>query len=346
MGFDSSTLTKHTNFTDTTNKASPLLHLYAYLHSYNEYTHPVWSYLAPTIVAHASYMALLASAYVYGDVGLVYPLARGTAILLASIVSQVLHIDVPLNWVEILGIGIVLMGILGLSYDALMKGGTPSVYKYEKVEGNGNVEMTSTARPTGAAAVVPTNKSLPSTVSTSAGGTRGSVTAVPIDETDDGVLVSDPEAEARRKKLLISIGLAVAVGMCTASYSILDSRGVKLVHPLVWSFWLNLFASSILFPYLMMYHGPKLELTLKDQKRYIFMMAPATTGAYIIILYVFELPDISIAIVVTLREFSVLVGAVLGVVILKENCGIRKFAAIVTICIGMATLKFGSTLST
>ncbi len=37
-------------------------------------------------------------------------------------------------------------------------------------------------------------------------------------------------------------------------------------------------------------------------------MAPAATGAYMIILYVFELPDISVALVVTLREFAVLIG--------------------------------------
>jgi hypothetical protein len=61
---------------------------------------------------------LLAAAYVYGDVGLVYPITRGFAILLATTIGQILEIDKPLRTFQLLGICVVLLGIILLCIDA------------------------------------------------------------------------------------------------------------------------------------------------------------------------------------------------------------------------------------
>ena len=82
-------------------------------------------------------------------------------------------------------------------------------------------------------------------------------------------------------------------------------------------------------------------IALETQKKYIFLLAPATTGAYLIILFVFEIPKVNVAMVVALREFSVLIGTVLGVIVLKEKASYVKIFAVVVICVGMALLKLG-----
>ena len=72
----------------------------------------IYYLLIPSILAHGLYVLLLAAAYVYGDVGLVYPIARGFAILLATTIGQILEIDKPLRIFQLLGICVVLLGII------------------------------------------------------------------------------------------------------------------------------------------------------------------------------------------------------------------------------------------
>ncbi len=63
---------------------------------------------------HNGYNWYLLSAYKFGDLTKVYPIARGTAPILVTIVSLI-FLGVTLNNFEVLGIFIISLGILSLS---------------------------------------------------------------------------------------------------------------------------------------------------------------------------------------------------------------------------------------
>ena len=143
-----------------------------------------------------------------------------------------------------------------------------------------------------------------------------------------------------RKKLLHSILFAMAVGVCSASYSTIDSLGVQRVPPMTYSFLFNFWANAILFPYLYKYHYEDCLLAYREQKLVIFKIAPGVVGSYLIILIVFSIDHIGVAVVVALRSSSVLMGALFGVVFLKERYSNIKFAAVVFILMGVVVIKF------
>jgi phosphonate utilization associated putative membrane protein len=74
-----------------------------------------WPYIVASITIHIAYYIALTGAYQHGDLGLTYPLMRGTAPLLVALSSTVTlgeHLS-PLAWTGVLGIscGVLLLGL-------------------------------------------------------------------------------------------------------------------------------------------------------------------------------------------------------------------------------------------
>lgn len=122
-------------------------------------------------------------------------------------------------------------------------------------------------------------------------------------------------------------------------YSDFINVGVNVVPAITYSFFMNCSQGIIWLPYLYFYKYNEALTVFTRQKKYLIPMAPATTGAYLIILFVFEIPEVNLALVVTLREFSVLIGTLLGVCLLNESYSTVKITGVVLICLGMAVLK-------
>jgi phosphonate utilization associated putative membrane protein len=79
-----------------------------------------WPFILASVVIHIGYYIALAGAYQHGDLGLTYPLMRGTAPLLvalsaAAVVGETLS---PLSWLGVLGVSCGVLA-LGLSRHAL-----------------------------------------------------------------------------------------------------------------------------------------------------------------------------------------------------------------------------------
>jgi phosphonate utilization associated putative membrane protein len=79
-----------------------------------------WPFILTSVVIHIAYYIALTEAYKHGDLGLTYPLMRGTAPLLvalsaATVLGETLS---PLAWVGVLGVSCGVLG-LGLSRHAL-----------------------------------------------------------------------------------------------------------------------------------------------------------------------------------------------------------------------------------
>lgn len=81
-----------------------------------------WLYIAASSVIHVGYFALVAFAYRSADLGVAYPLTRGsapplTALLAFFLIGEILGLD---QWLAIVAIA---AGIVALSADALLRGG-------------------------------------------------------------------------------------------------------------------------------------------------------------------------------------------------------------------------------
>ncbi len=79
-----------------------------------------WPYIAASVVIHLAYFIALSGAYKHGELGLTYPLMRGTAPLLVALVSTVALGESlsPLAWIGVLGVSCGVL-VLGLSRHAM-----------------------------------------------------------------------------------------------------------------------------------------------------------------------------------------------------------------------------------
>lgn len=80
-----------------------------------------WPYVFASLVIHLFYYSALAEAYKTGDLGLVYPIARGTAPLMTAI-GAYLIVGQELGLFGWLGVAVLASGVLVLSF----KGGSPA----------------------------------------------------------------------------------------------------------------------------------------------------------------------------------------------------------------------------
>lgn len=79
-----------------------------------------WPYIAASLVIHIGYYVALTGAYQHGDLGLTYPLMRGTAPLLVALSASLTLGETlsPLAWAGVLGVSCGVLA-LGLSRHAL-----------------------------------------------------------------------------------------------------------------------------------------------------------------------------------------------------------------------------------
>lgn len=75
-----------------------------------------WPWLIASVLLHVGYNVFLVNAYAHGELGKVYPLARGTAPLIILIVSLA-FIGEPVGTAKILGVVTLGVGIIALTFD-------------------------------------------------------------------------------------------------------------------------------------------------------------------------------------------------------------------------------------
>ena len=74
-----------------------------------------WPYLFASVILHLGYQLFLVKAYIYGDLGQVYPIARGTSPLLLGFVS-VFWLGEELSIKMMFAIGLITLGIFSLMF--------------------------------------------------------------------------------------------------------------------------------------------------------------------------------------------------------------------------------------
>ncbi|MGW6393600.1 EamA family transporter [Streptomyces sp. NPDC055103] len=73
-----------------------------------------WPYLVSSALLHIGYYALLMRSFTLGDFGQMYPIARGTAPLVVTVLAAVLLDEVPGGW-QLLGVAVACAGLTGLA---------------------------------------------------------------------------------------------------------------------------------------------------------------------------------------------------------------------------------------
>lgn len=118
---------------------------------------------------------------------------------------------------------------------------------------------------------------------------------------------------------------ALAVGLTIALYSVVDKLGVGTVHPMVYISSLSTLTALILLPSMGWQRWDGCREAWTHRKVYIGIIGVGSIGTYLLILFAYRLGPASY--IVAVREFAVVIGALLGVMFLHERLTLRKVAA-------------------
>jgi drug/metabolite transporter (DMT)-like permease len=221
-----------------------------------------WPWLIASAVIHLFYFAALIEAYRTGDLGLVYPIARGSAPLLTATVTT-LFVGENLSLVGWTGVAALAAGVLLLS-------------------------------------------------------AHGGRDLVKID---------------RR-----AVGFALMTALTICAYSVADGIGVRLAgNPNAYSLSLFVGIALVMAPYALCRGGRDVLPAMRHHWRRGFAGGALQVLSYGIALWAMTLAPI--AIVATLRETSVLFGAVIAVVVLKEPLRATRVGAALLILCGLVLLR-------
>lgn len=221
-----------------------------------------WPWLIASVVIHLVYFASLIESYRTGDLGQVYPIARGSAPLMTAATTSIL-LDERLSALGWTGIVALVAGVLLLS-------------------------------------------------------ARGGRALAEID---------------RR-----AVGFAFFTALTICAYSVIDGIGARLsTNPNAYSVWLFLGIAVVMVPYALYRDGRDVIPAMQN-----FWLRGFAGGALQVLSYgiaIWAMTLAPIAIVATLRETSVLFGAVIAVVILKEPLRLVRIAAACLIVFGLVLIR-------
>ncbi len=215
-----------------------------------------WPWLIASVVIHLVYFASLIETYRTGDLGQVYPIARGAAPLMTATVTT-LFVGETLSVIGWTGIFALVAGVLLLS-------------------------------------------------------ARGGRDLAKVD---------------RR-----AIGFAFFTALTVCAYSVVDGIGGRAsANPNAYSAWLFVGIAVVMLPYALYRDGRDVLPAMRQ-----YWQRGVAGGALQFLSYgiaIWAMTAAPIAVVATLRETSVLFGAVIAVVVLKEPLrAVRIFAACVIVC--------------
>jgi drug/metabolite transporter (DMT)-like permease len=223
---------------------------------------PAWPWLAASVAIHLIYFASLIESYRTGDLGQVYPIARGSAPLMTATATTV-FVGEALTVVGWMGIVSLVIGVLLLS-------------------------------------------------------TRGG------------------RALAGFDRRAIGFALFTALAICT--YSVVDGIGARLsVEPNAYSLWLFIGIALVMLPYALYRDGREVVPAMQRYWRRGFAGGALQVLSYGIAIWAMTVAPI--AIVATLRETSVLFGAAIAVVVLKEPLRAVRIVAALLIVLGLILIR-------
>jgi uncharacterized membrane protein len=130
---------------------------------------------------------------------------------------------------------------------------------------------------------------------------------------------------------------AFVAALGTTVYSISDKMGVTAVDPLLYSFWLGFVETGMLSIVIIRRRGVgTIKEELKGSLLRISVAGVLMKGGYMLVLVAMSLAQVSY--ILALRQVSVVLGAVLGVLLLKEKYGGVRIVGSMIIFLGVYLL--------
>ena len=209
---------------------------------------------------HGIYYLILFKAYEEGEISTVYPIARGTSVLIASIG------------------GVVLLG--------------------DKLSGRG---------------------------------------ALGICSVISGIIFIGLSSSKKNTIELHSLKLAIVVGVLSAGYSLVDAFAVKNFNPILFLIAFFPVSALVMFPFT--YKALRQEdlRVIRKHSKALLCVALGIPAAYVFILVAFQTGVVGY--ISSVREMSVVIGALLGFLMLKEQVSRRKVIGILAIVLGALLIK-------
>jgi len=136
-----------------------------------------------------------------------------------------------------------------------------------------------------------------------------------------------------------AVALALCIGASIVAYSLVDKTGVGYTHPVVYIWAMFLIAGVALTPVLVRRYRGQLRRAARRYWGYAVIIGVGAVGTYLLILFAFTMGPVGY--IVAVREFAVVLGALAGIVFLKERFSLAKVVAICIIVIGIIGIKLG-----
>jgi uncharacterized membrane protein len=131
--------------------------------------------------------------------------------------------------------------------------------------------------------------------------------------------------------------MAVFTAATITGYSLLDDKGVDQMSPPTYLAIETAVGAAILG--LIAWHRvrPSIAVTYRMHRRAIWVIAIASPLTYLIILFAYSMGPVGY--VVAVREFSVVIAALLGAFLLKERLGPARRVGIALVVVGLVLIK-------
>ncbi len=226
-------------------------------------------FIGVTVVLNAAYFWALGRAYAVGDLSLVYPVARGTGLLLVPLVAA-LFLGERMAPTAAAGAALVLLGVYVLH-----------------LRGAGSADWLGPLR--------------------------------------------DVRGEAGR--------YAVLTGVTIAAYSVWDKRAMTQIDPLLYDYGMVAGCALLLGPVVLSSRRGRILAAWRQRPWAVVLAGALSPLTYLLVLT--ALTTSLVSYVVPAREFGIVVGALLGVLRLRESFGRQRLLGAAIVLAGIALIATG-----
>ncbi len=136
-----------------------------------------------------------------------------------------------------------------------------------------------------------------------------------------------------------SFKIALGVGLSIVAYSLVDKIGVAHMPLLYYIGGMWLLGTLLRWPFVWRQRRGTFLKTAQEQWQPIAFIGLGSLGTYLLILYAYTKGPVSY--IVAARESSVVIGAILGFVFLKEHFTPLKLVGVLGIAAGLVLIKMG-----
>lgn len=130
--------------------------------------------------------------------------------------------------------------------------------------------------------------------------------------------------------------LAMMIGISIGLYSVIDKKGVSLVHPFVYIYLMFLISGMLLTPYMVTKKRESIREEWRRHRRSIIAVAFVDMFTYLLILVAMTISKVSY--VASARSVSIIFGTLLGTLLLGEPYGQKRIVGSSLILMGVAML--------